>query len=119
MPYTPGCVRKGVCGCVCVCVCVWEREREGRFIFLEFAQILVELFWKTIFMTKGQMFFKWANLGISFVYSRSFQQTHNTILTRNKCEKCHVHPVYSGGIRTHDISNMSHTHKKVKCFAIT
>ena len=29
------------------------------------------------------------------------------LFTTNQCEKCHVHPVYSTGIQTHDLSNMS------------
>ena len=32
-------------------------------------------------------FKKWANLGLFFVYFRSFQ-TNNTIFTTNQCEKC-------------------------------
>ena len=27
--------------------------------------------------------------------------------TTNQCEKCHVHPVYDAGIRTHDLRNLS------------
>ena len=49
---------------------------------------------------------KWANLGLFFVYFRSFQ-TNNTIFTTNQCEKCHVHPVSGAGIRTHDLWNVS------------
>ena len=52
------------------------------------------------------VFFKWANPGLFFVYFRSFQ-TNNTIFTTNKCEKCHVHLVNGTGIRTHDLRNMS------------
>ena len=44
----------------------------------------------------------WANPGLFFVYFRSFQ-TNNIIFTTNECEKCHVHPVSSAGIRTHDL----------------
>ena len=33
-----------------------------------------------------KMFFKWANLGLYFIYFCSFQ-TNNTIFTTNQCEK--------------------------------
>ena len=51
-------------------------------------------------------FFKWANLGLFFVYFWSFQ-TNNTIFTTNQCEKCHVHPVSGAGIRTQHLWNVS------------
>ena len=34
-----------------------------------------------------------------FVYYQSFR-TNNTIFTKNQCEKCLVHPVYSAGTAT-------------------
>ena len=43
---------------------------------------------------------KWANPGLFFVYFRSFQ-ANITIFTTNMWKN--VHPVYSAGIRTHDL----------------
>ena len=43
----------------------------------------------------------------SFLFIFSLFQTNNTIFTTNQCEKCHVHPVSSAGIRTHDLWNVS------------
>ena len=31
--------------------------------------------------------------------------TNNTIFITNQCKKCHVHPVYGAGIRTHNIGS--------------
>ena len=42
-----------------------------------------------------------------FCFFRYFQTNIDTILTTNKCEKRHVHPVYRTGIRTHDLWNMT------------
>ena len=56
-----------------------------------------------------KMFFfkkKWANPGLFFFYFRSFQTSITTIFTTNICGK-NVHPVYSTGIRTLDLWNMS------------
>ena len=36
-----------------------------------------------------------------------FSNKHCPIYTTNLCEKYHVHPVFSAGIRTHDLRNMS------------
>ena len=43
---------------------------------------------------------QWANPDLFFVYFWSFQTDIVTMFTTNKCEKCHVHPVYGAGIRT-------------------
>ena len=43
-----------------------------------------------------------------FVYFRSFQANINTTFTANQCEKWPFHPVYGAGIRTHNLSIMSH-----------
>ena len=32
---------------------------------------------------------------------------NNTIIITNQCQKCHVHPVYSAGIQTHNLLNKS------------
>ena len=52
-----------------------------------------------------QLFFKWANLGLFFVYERSFQT--NIKKFYNKYMWKNVHPVYGAGIRTHNLWNVS------------
>ena len=52
-------------------------------------------------------FYKMGRPGLFFVYFRSFQTNIITIFTTDQCEKCHVHPVYGAGIRTHDLRNVS------------
>ena len=52
--------------------------------------------------------FLWANPGLFFVYFQSFQTNINTIFTTNQCEKCQFLRVYGAGIRTHDLSIISH-----------
>ena len=47
------------------------------------------------------IFFNWANPCLFLFIFGLYKQT-------NQCEKCHVHPVYSAGIRTHTLSNMNH-----------
>ena len=51
-------------------------------------------------------FFKWALLGLFFIYFRLFKQTLQ-FLQQICVEKCYVHPVYGAGIRTHDLQNKS------------
>ena len=48
---------------------------------------------------------KWANPGLFFVYFRSFQT--NITKFYNKYMWKNVHPVYSDGILTHDLWNVS------------
>ena len=49
--------------------------------------------------------FKWANLGLFFVYFGSFFKKHYNFY--NKWMRKNVHLVFSAGIRTVDLSNMS------------
>ena len=52
------------------------------------------------------LFFKKGHPRPLFNLFSSFQ-TNITIFTTNICEKCHDHPVYGAGIRTHDLRNTS------------
>ena len=61
--------------------------------------------------TRGQLLSDASNYGecdlaTHFGLVLLFKQTLQ-IFTTNKWEKCHVHPVYGAGIRTHDLWNMS------------
>ena len=53
----------------------------------------------------AQLFFKWANPGIFFIYFRLFKQTLQ-ILKQTGMWK-NFHPVYDAGIQIHDLWNVS------------
>ena len=54
-----------------------------------------------------QMFFEWANSASFLFIFGLFKQTVQ-ILQQINVKKCHDHPVYSAGIWTHDLLNMSY-----------
>ena len=51
-------------------------------------------------------FFKWANPGLFLFIFGLFKQTIQ-FLQQINVKKCHVHPVSSAGIQTHDLLNVS------------
>ena len=60
-----------------------------------------------VYLKLHQIFFKKNRpIPASFSFIFGLFQTIQCF-TANQCEKCHVHPVYSAGIRTHDHQNMN------------
>ena len=62
--------------------------------------------WSRRYIHKTKLFFKNGQFRPLFRLFSVFK-TNNTILTTNECLKCHVHPVYGAGIRTHALQSVS------------